>query len=487
MKTTLPFIFLLLSQLLSAQDFTESVQVPAIEGVEYGSISFADVDGDNDEDFLVTGRSSNSGFTIAKLFMNDGMGNFTEMLGTPFFGVRDGDAAFADVDGDDDLDVLITGTNMQTVEITKLYLNDGVGNFTELTGLPFVNLSLSTVSFADIDGDDDQDVLITGNDGNSRLTKLYTNDGSANFSEVIDAPFDGIRSGSTAFADIDNDNDVDLLITGLSNNSGRIAKLYRNDGLGNFTEIENTPFDEVDESAVAFADVDGDMDLDLLITGSRLTSLNSPTTKLYTNDGSGTFTEVIDMPFDDILQGAVAFADVDGDSDPDLLITGRDDVNVLFVKLYNNDGMGTFSEVMDTPFEAVKHSSVAFSDIDSDSDQDVLIIGRNTDGDRTTKIYLNNSMTTSIESVSERLDFEFTLYPNPTKADQVKVTYQSTNEGPLKVTIFDLNGSEVIQKELPFSIRQETFLIDINTLSKGTYVFELLDGKKKGVRQFMVE
>ena len=114
-------------------------------------------------------------------------------------------------------------------------------------------------------------MLITGWNGNESITKLYTNDGNGNFTEVLDTPFDGVRDGSIAFADIDNDNDLDVLITGNESypSYDGIAKLYTNNGNGNFTEVTGTPFQGVALSSIAFADVDNDGDQDVLITGDN--------------------------------------------------------------------------------------------------------------------------------------------------------------------------------------------------------------------------
>ena len=61
-----------------------------------------------------------------------------------------------------------------------------------------------------------------------------------------------------------------------------------------------------------------------------------------------TFSEVIGTPFEGATHSA-DFADIDGDNDPDVLITSVNNLGDVFVKLYTNDG-GVFTEVMDTPF-----------------------------------------------------------------------------------------------------------------------------------------
>ena len=89
--------------------------------------------------------------------------SFVEDTTVPFEGIYGGDAAFADIDGDNDLDVLITGFINPTTRVTKLYTNDGLGDFTLVGGDPFPGLGgyFGEVAFADIDGDNDQDVIFT--------------------------------------------------------------------------------------------------------------------------------------------------------------------------------------------------------------------------------------------------------------------------------------------------------------------------------------
>src|SRR6056297_3371413 len=140
-------------------------------------------------------------------------------------------------------------------------------NFTEVTGTPFDGVYISSIAFSDVDGDDDADVLITGYNSSSQpIAKLYTNDGLGSYTEVSGTPFEGVEGGSIAFADVDGDDDADVLITGQNSSFQQIAKLYINDGFGLFSEVIGTPFDAVSSCSIAFADVDGDDDADVLIT-----------------------------------------------------------------------------------------------------------------------------------------------------------------------------------------------------------------------------
>ena len=484
MKSTLLLLLLVCSQRIFAQTFVEAPQAPPFEGVAEGSIAFADIDGDNDLDVLITGRDSSS--TIrSKLYTNDGMGNFTEMMGTPFEGVVLSSIGFADVDGDNDQDVLITGTSSSGV-ISKLYTNDGMGNFTEMLGTPFTPVRSSFIAFADIDGDNDQDVLITGRSSAisaPRSSRLYTNDGLGNFTLVSGTPFLGVSSGSISFGDIDSDNDLDVLLTGfITGGARRTASLYINDGLGNFTSLPDTIFAGVSVSSSAIADVDDDNDQDVLIGGF---GSGGPITKLYINDGTANFTESTPAPFDSINAGSVAFEDVDGDNDPDVLITGRNNSNMNIAKLYINDSLGNFNELLGTPFEGVSSSSFAFADVDGDDDQDVLIIGADSSGLSISKLYLNEGIANSIDELS--LSLSFTVFPNPSTHSTLFLSYDSKETAEINIKVYTLKGVLIMQQKEFAVTGEQMFSIDISRLIKGIYILEIDNGKGKGLSKFVVQ
>jgi len=481
------FLSLFFTQILSAQTFTELIPSD-FEGVANSSIAFSDVDGDNDQDVLITGGATGSGQTT-KLYLNNGAGNFTEVTGTPFVAVEDGSIAFSDVDGDNDPDVLITGSNNSISDrIAKLYINDGQGNFSEVTGTPFEGVWESSVAFSDVDGDNDQDVLIVGqNSSDDRISKLYVNDGLGNFSELQGTPFVGVSLSSIAFSDVNGDNNSDVLITGatgMDNSVTPTARLYLNDGMGNFSELMGTPFETVSIGSVAFSDVDGDNDSDVIITGADSTFLES-FIKLYLNDGLGNFTEMAGTPFDAVILSSIAFSDVDGDNDPDVLITGLMNFTDRISKLYTNDGLGNFTEVTGTPFEGVTNGSMAFSDVDGDNDPDVLITGFDISDEPIAKLYLNDILS-STDKIRSEFNFALTLYPNPVTSSQLKVDLNSIENGFLSVKIYGLNGQLLSEQKKLIRVGQQTISVDISGLSAGSYLIHLENGGRKSVSRFMV-
>src|SRR3989442_9155225 len=139
-----------------------------------------------------------------------------------------------------------------------------------------------------------------------------------------------------------------IFVTGLTDNYiAGTTKLYRNDN-GTFVEVP-TSLPPVWASAVAWADYDNDGDLDLVISG-RLSDVSPqrPITRIYRNDGNGVFTD-IHAPLVDVDLSSVSWGDFDNDGDLDLLVIGSPDFgSTVITELYRNDGNDTFTD-MDIP------------------------------------------------------------------------------------------------------------------------------------------
>ena len=265
--------------------------------------------------------------------------SFTEQTGTanPFSGINVGlnsAPTFADIDGDGDQD-LVVGEGFGTL---RHYENTGTATaptYTERTGTanPFNGINVgffSTPTFADIDGDGDQDLVVGEQNGN---LNYFENTGTATAPTYtartgIANPFNGIvgDESTPTFADIDGDGDQDLVVGEFAGN----LNYYENTGTASaptYTERTGTanPFNGIDVGAVsnpAFADFDADGDQDLVV-GENNGNLN-----YYENTGtasSPTYTVRTGTanPLNGIDVGTAsnpAFADFDGDGDQDLVV-----------------------------------------------------------------------------------------------------------------------------------------------------------------------
>lgn len=126
----------------------------------------ADVNGDGLEDIFVGGNAGQS----SSIFLQTGGGNFSG--NSDSFKVdaasSDESAAFADIDGDGDLDLYVGSGGYHDFKKEdgalqdRLYLNNGKGDFIKSTGLPAMQTSTGAVAFEDINGDGAVDIFVGG-------------------------------------------------------------------------------------------------------------------------------------------------------------------------------------------------------------------------------------------------------------------------------------------------------------------------------------
>ena len=104
-----------------------------------------------------------------------------------------------------------------------------------------------------------------------------------------------VTNGFVKFADLDNDSDMDLIVSGISRNqNGTIQKkviIYTNDSSGIFTQVSSQPFNNDFSENICVDDIDGDNDLDIvLIHDKNNGDYFDFQLKIYTNNGSANFT-----------------------------------------------------------------------------------------------------------------------------------------------------------------------------------------------------
>jgi len=319
------------------------------------------------------------------------------LVPTSIVGVSDGSVAWGDYDNDGDLDLLITGNNNGT-RISKIYRNDGNGSFVDI-GAALTGVDNSSVAWGDYDGDGDLDILLTGSTGSASISKVYRNDGNGVFTDIgaglTGVAAGGVGGGSAAWGDYDNDGDLDILISG-SDGTNNFTKVYRNDGNGVFTDI-GAPLPGVIGS-VAWGDYDNDGDLDIALAGFDGTNRIG---KVYRNDG-GTFVDTF-AAIARMSSCSLAWGDYDNDGDLDLLMAGAvtNGGGILPTSsVFRNDRNDTFTG-LSTNLTGVFHGAVAWGDFDNDGDLDILLSGDSGNGTGVSKVYRNdgNGVFTDIGAV----------------------------------------------------------------------------------------
>ena len=295
------------------------------------AVASGDVDGDGDLD-VVFGTAERN-----RLYRNDGRGRFIDATAARLPAQAGSAVGLGDVDGDGDLDLVFgNGGSPVFQPQNRLYLNDGTGTFTDATArqLPVDSDETKTAAFGDVDGDGDLD-LVFGNDGQNRL---YLNDGTGTFADTTAQrlPADSDVTRAVGLGDVDGDGDLDALFGNGDWRGGQQNRLYRNDGTGTYTDVTaaRMPADSDGTAAVALDDLDGDGDLDVVFGNGSHSFRARQQNRLYRNDGQGTYTDVTAarMPAHADPTWAVALGDVDDDGDVDQVF-GNSGRNQLYLNL----------------------------------------------------------------------------------------------------------------------------------------------------------
>lgn len=277
--------------------------IPYFLSTQGPRIATGDVNEDRLEDFYVGGATAQSG----RLFLQNANGSFSSFYQQTFLQdslCEDIDMAFFDADNDNDLDLYIASGGNQfyrqdTSLQDRLYLNDGLGNFTKNTSsLPFFFNQSSCVKPADFDGDGDIDLFIGGRSipvsyGMPPTSYLLLNDGVGHFAiaekEIIDLEQLGMVTDA-AWTDTDIDGDLDLVVVGdwmaptLFVNQEK--HFLKKDLINRLT---NQPINQFGWwNTIEIADFDEDGDEDWLLGNFGTNSILKPTTEepvnLYIGD-----------------------------------------------------------------------------------------------------------------------------------------------------------------------------------------------------------
>ncbi len=451
-RFTLLLSLLLWMFLVKSQDLVQIF--PDAPGMTMGSTTWFDYDGDGDMDLLLTGfdpSETNNTF----LYANDGEGNFTLVnnSGLPLLALSSVDTA--DWDGDGDVDLLIMGIEFSGDLVTDIYINNGDGTFSA-GNIGLSPSDMGSCKFVDYNNDGFLDVFLSGFDNATYISNLYKNDQNGGLTLVPNTGLQGVAYSAAVWADFDDDGYEDLFLCGMGfYPDPNISIVYKNNGDDTFSEIQSfTGLWCVD---VAIADYDSDGDVDILFSGYDEGSM-ARLTFLMRNDG-GVFNQVADNIVD-VSHPGLAWADYDNDGKPDIFITGAHEIAAgqIVAKLYHNEGEDVFED-SNFFFTGLWWADAAWADIDGDTDMDLVYSGQDDQGVSHTFVYRNDVINNVKENTCENT---VSVYPNPAKSEIFLSVFNATFD---KISIVNSLGERLWNATDYHSNK-----IDISGLKAGVYL-----------------
>ena len=282
----------------------------------------ADFNGDGITDFAV----GNAGNDVVAVFMGRGDGGFrvgqSYHAGTNIRGLCIMDL---NLDGWPDIATTnMTGGVEPNRGTISMMLNDGAGNFTDITTIPSPGRGEKTCATGDANEDGILDLFVGAFNSNEML--VYLGDGNGGLEFHTKVPTRG-RTWMIVTGDMNGDGHVDLISANRQTSS---AAIFLGDGKGNLAEPVQYKIGE-DPLAIDVGDIDGDGDLDVVSSDKAGDSFT-----IYENAGNGTLIRPRTL-----LSGKAGSCAIihDRDRDGDLDITGVDETADL-IFLFENPGRG---------------------------------------------------------------------------------------------------------------------------------------------------
>ena len=365
----------------------EPMQPELLGGGSTFTNAFADYDADGDPDLFVgfDGKPN-------RLYRND-KGTFADVAAGA--GIADTRptraAAWGDFDSDGDPDLLLGFTPAANASVLRLYRNTS-GTFTDTTidvGLAVATGAVRQPAWIDFDADGDLDLFVAFRD---RANALYRND-AGKFTDVAAAVgvADARRTVGAVWFDADEDGDLDLAV---ANMDGDANGLFTN-AAGAFTDMAasagvawggRAPKAAANGTVrVCAADVDSDGRLDLFAANYGPLGFFSNRGKGAFDDRSAAWAIGIDSRYD-----ACAFADFDHDGRLDLYVNGTVTGGASWQdSLFRNTGEA-FVDVTPAAIRRLQADhGVQWADVDGDHDLDLALTGARADG---THLVLRNML-----------------------------------------------------------------------------------------------
>ena len=490
----------------------------------YYSVKFDCFTSQNPNDFQISFflRSSDGTLLQDKIAENNEIQDTIKVSAFPVFKYMDlaadicyyADLRALDFDGDGDNDIVQWGNDLEI----NLIRNDGDRSFSPVlnTSELYIPGSTREVVAADLTGNTYPDLLVISY---LQHPVLYQGDGSGEFEDITSASnLDFVTaSWDVKTIDLENDNDIDLIFQ-----SGNQEIIAKNNGSGVFSDFtpESGITDPYNTSGIAVGDLNNDLFNDVV-----LANWDGPS-RIFLNDGDGSFTELSTGWIFTYCRGAVIF-DLDNDGAKDILFLRAlyDEKSLLYQSSGDFGSGNPFTRKAELPGSF--HGDAA--DLNGDGNAEILIdnylfsyledeisdiswsLSENSiaggqfadlDGDDLTDIFYrgcfinqNNATCTGFVTVplteAPIREMNVSIYPNPAN-ENLRIDYSLNEDAHVKIVVLDLCGKVVADiynaRQTAGHHRMEWNITgtDPAGLSPGVYMVQIETNRSKATKKVVL-
>jgi hypothetical protein len=227
--------------------------------------SWGDFNNDGFSDIIMTGN-----YQTAKILKNNGNGIFTNMNSISIK-LSEDSFSLGDYDNDGDTDILISGQSGYAAGgyglISWIYRNDGDFIFTNIEA-DIVGNGRGSSDWGDYDNDGDLDILISGDTGSTQGdARIYRNNGNDTFTDINAELPHSLYGSQSKWIDFDNDGHLDIFLSGKGVNGSDMCGVFMNRGNNTFIDVNTNLEVMYVNNSSTLGDIDNDGDIDIILSG----------------------------------------------------------------------------------------------------------------------------------------------------------------------------------------------------------------------------
>jgi hypothetical protein len=397
------------SILLGNGDGTFKPHVDYSVGFDPSSLAVADINGDGQLDLVVT----NQGSDTVSVLLGNGDGTFQSNVDYGAGGAPTS-VAVADFNGDGKPDLAVVNSTGNSVSI---FLNNGSGTFPVRQDFATGYFPISATT-GDFNKDGKIDLAVATDCGNvsgcdvniDGSVSVLLGNGDGTFQAHVDYAV-GIQPVWIAAADLNGDSNLDLAVANEGGSPGGLAlggnvTILWGNGNGTFTAQNFTAGNSPDWIGVGDFNGDGQPDF-------AAVNATDATISIFLNQGQNSFSQPRLSYGTGYFIFTAAIGDFNGDQKIDLAVTCESANGTEGVCILLGNGSGGFQQATLTYPTGNYPSSAAVADVNADTKNDVVVTNFNDDN---VSVFLGNG--------------DGTLQP--------AVSY-NTGTGPTSVAVADLN------------------------------------------------